>query len=72
MTVDNKQDLRNGLVICGIRRRPIYGGGFRALPGTSKQAAYWVQDNVDCALYAGRDTSSEKARLKRALRAMSK
>lgn len=71
MAVNNTgRDDEEGHVFCSVRRRPIYGGGFSRLPGTGKSTVWWVQDNVECALYARRNATDEMARLRAALRAM--
>lgn len=62
---------REGHVGCFVRREPIYhqkyGSGFQVLPPTEKQAAHWVQENVECALYVRSNAEQELARLKAAM-----
>jgi hypothetical protein len=65
---------REGFVGCSVRRVPIYhekyGPGFQVLPPTERQAAHWVQENVECALYVRSDPQRELARLRAAMLAM--
>ena len=53
------------LVICDVRRRTLYGNGFRRLTNIS-----WVQDNVQCGAYPGADPTVEFSRLRAAVRSM--
>jgi hypothetical protein len=57
-----------GLVLCEVRRAPIYGDGFSKLPATDMTDTHWVQDNVECFLYPRSPPRDELNRLRAAMR----
>jgi hypothetical protein len=63
---------QEGLVFCSVRRRPIYGTGFRRLVKTNKQTAKFAVDNVECVLYASGHPKEQARRLVAAMHAMMK